>query len=593
MTSDPGGPTQPPSTADQDNETEDDHVGAPQEVEHPAPTEATVKELYAHAFTCAHPDCEQWLYRPGPQSGAPVLNSRVAHIHARRPGGPRWKSGMPSAENRDPSNLLLLCIAHSYEVDDHAERFPAEMLLEWRLEQRRTHDRLRKAWPLSDEEAHEVASVSFDTSALSSKALTDVVRAVERLALNAQRSRPPVAAEAAAWRRTWEHVRATSVGWDRDGNTVYAEPSRMDTERHEMALIAALTEAENSLQPSVVELKIEAAAAGAALPRVAAWCDWLTRATDSVMTAATRWPGPPPADDDDALPKAITELRQAATALTATLRGDPAPDPPTVPEPSPATAPPTGTNTLRQHQNLLDRARPFSRVQHRAYDADLRAQLAAAAQEAATIPPVWAAATFSLRTTSQLAAVVARNADPAELQALITQDRARRPLCTACVLLHDLSDVLTEQGHEDLARRAEEALVQELEAQDWSEAHAWTGSECNGRAVFATWAWFTSPEQPRERLAAALSEQPQRLRDLLISCAEWVQHHDTRTGAVRYERVYEDLPEWFPTDTVSVAGAIVLPEVRPATDRYDERSDEVEHLLSHVLRLAQTTGSAS
>jgi hypothetical protein len=338
MTSDPGGPTQPPSTATAQRQTEDDRLGAPQEVEHPAPTEATVKELYAHAFTCGHPNCGEWLYRPDSQSGAPVLNSRVAHIHARRPGGPRWKSGMPSVENRDASNLLLLCIPHSYEVDDHAERFPATMLQEWRLEQRREHDRLRKAWPLSDEEAQEASSASFGTPALSSEALTDIVRVAERLALNARRSRPPVAAEAAAWRRTWEHARTTSVGWDNDGNSVYAEPSRVDSERHARALVTALSEAENSLQPYAQEVKVEAAAAGARLPQVATWCDWLTRAADSVMTAASRWPGPPPADDDDALPNAIVELRQAAAALAAALRGDPTPDPPPAPEPPPETS---------------------------------------------------------------------------------------------------------------------------------------------------------------------------------------------------------------------------------------------------------------
>ena len=38
---------------------------------------------------------------------------------------------MTSEENRHPSNLLLLCIEHSYEVDERPELFPAEALGIW------------------------------------------------------------------------------------------------------------------------------------------------------------------------------------------------------------------------------------------------------------------------------------------------------------------------------------------------------------------------------------------------------------------------------------------------------------------------------
>lgn len=591
MTSDSGTPAQPPSVAAHCDQEQDDHAAPRQEVEHPPPTDATVKELYAHAFTCAHPDCAEWLYRPDAQSGTPVLNSRVAHIHSRRPGGPRWRIGMPSTENRDASNLLLLCIPHSFEVDDHAERFPAEMLHQWRLKQRDEHRRLRKAWPLSDEEAQEAASASFDTTILSSRALIDVVRVTERLAVKAQRSRLPVAAEAAAWRRTWDQVRAMHIAWDQDGNRIYAEPSPMDTERHEAALCAALAQARDLLQPHAQEVQVEAAAARAAVPRVADRCDWLTRASGDVTAAASRWPGPPPLDDDDALSDAIGEMRRAGASLAAALRGDPTSDPPPTPAPAPPAAKAEADDdALRRHQRLLDRARPFARVQHRPHAPDLRAQLVVAAQDAATIPPVPAALAIGLRATARLAAAVARNADPTTLAALIDQDRTRRPLCAASVLLHELKEVLEEQGHEDLAHSARDALVQEMEAQDWSQAETWTGNEHHGRAVFAPWAWFTSPQHPRVRLAAALREQPERLRELLLCCADWVERHDTRTGAVRYERVYEYVPEWLPTDAVAAAAAAVLPNVTPAADRHDDQhADEVEHLLAHVLRLTMTS----
>jgi hypothetical protein len=59
-----------------------------------------------------------------------VLNSRVPHIHARRSGGPRWKPGLTAEENRAAENLLVMCIPHSYEIDEHKEQFPAELLQE-------------------------------------------------------------------------------------------------------------------------------------------------------------------------------------------------------------------------------------------------------------------------------------------------------------------------------------------------------------------------------------------------------------------------------------------------------------------------------
>ena len=77
--------------------------------EHPLPTVATVKQLYASAFRCAKPDCLRPLYKTNDDTGDLVLNSRIAHIHARRAGGPRWIE-MSAEDNRSASNLVLLCI---------------------------------------------------------------------------------------------------------------------------------------------------------------------------------------------------------------------------------------------------------------------------------------------------------------------------------------------------------------------------------------------------------------------------------------------------------------------------------------------------
>ena len=94
---------------------------------HPEPTEATVKQLYATALTCGRPCCMQALYRVS-ETGARVLNSRVAHIHARRENGPRWNPAMTGEENRGYDNLIVLCLEDASEIDDTPEHFPAEML---------------------------------------------------------------------------------------------------------------------------------------------------------------------------------------------------------------------------------------------------------------------------------------------------------------------------------------------------------------------------------------------------------------------------------------------------------------------------------
>lgn len=87
-------------------------------VTHPEPTKATVKQLYGNAIRCAEPSCNEPLYRVDASGTARTLNSRVAHICARREGGPRWNADMSGDENRSEENLVLLCTNHSYEIDD-------------------------------------------------------------------------------------------------------------------------------------------------------------------------------------------------------------------------------------------------------------------------------------------------------------------------------------------------------------------------------------------------------------------------------------------------------------------------------------------
>jgi hypothetical protein len=129
------------------------------------PTDATIKELYATALACGIPDCGEPLYRDSESTGQRILNSRVAHIHARSEGGPRWDPAMSRVANRGFDNLILLCERHASEIDITPEHYPAEVLREWKRIQIEGHSRARHL-ALSDAETDEVAKASFSAEDL-------------------------------------------------------------------------------------------------------------------------------------------------------------------------------------------------------------------------------------------------------------------------------------------------------------------------------------------------------------------------------------------------------------------------------------------
>lgn len=573
-----------------------------EEAEHPGPTEATIKELYAHAFACAHPDCTEWLYRPAAGSSTPVLNSRVAHIHARRPGGPRWLAGMSHEDNRSATNLLLLCIPHSYEVDEDEERFPAALLQEWRAAQRQDFTTRRQAWTITDDQAYEIGQESFASPGVAAPILTAVVRAAERFVLRASSTRLGPVTAAAEWRAMWERNRASLYAYDEDGNRLFAEPPRVETERYRAAVLVALETVSGELKPLVEDVQAEVATARHSAPRTAPWCDWLTRAATELLAAASSWPGPPPAEDDGRVQEASANVRYAADALASALRGE-APDPPPAQvgddsaESAVSTARRDGEELLARHRDLLDRARPWRRVTHRPYDADLRALLAAAAVDASTLPVVIDTLGIDLGATAGLAAGVSRNAEPDELEALIALDRTRRPLVVAVAMLFELSRVLEDAGHADLANQARSCLLEELNSQDWASSEAWRDNDTWGSQMFNIWGHLASPKVPQQALGAALDEAPERLDDVVLSCAPWVRRENTVDGSVRIERSYRELPPWFPADAVRRAAALQYPQVSATTSTYDDGMTagvpEMEHLLRHVLRLTSEQNSDS
>lgn len=431
---------------------------------HPEPTPGTVKGLYARAFRCARPDCLRPLYKQEDETGGLILNSRVAHIHARRPGGPRWIT-MTAEDNRGSANLLVLCIEHSYEIDDLPDLYPAELLRQWKQAQLDEYELVQRNWTLSEADAGRVLEASSHAAEhFHAGAIVGAVRAAERLALVARGDRAGPAAHAAAWRAARARARVGFLAWDQDGNPLYPEPPRMETDQLQAALVSAPHAAAARLVPLADDAKVELAGARASRPSVAPWCAWVSWTIDAVLEAASTWPGPPGLEDDGRLDDALRTLAEASDGLAAAWRGEPA-YPPPVPA-TPADPNPGRSDPLQAHRELLDQARPFARVDHRPYDPELRARLATAAGDAAIIPPLPSALAIDLSETCRLAAAVAGNADNDELAALIEQDSSRHPLCTAMLLLEATARFAEKRGRAAPAVQARAALIALWDAVD-------------------------------------------------------------------------------------------------------------------------------
>jgi len=126
--------------------------------EHPKPTLSTVKELYGCALKCGFHDCQEPLFIGHANDSGRSLNSRIAHICARREGGPRWDYNMSAEENRSASNLILMCAKHADEIDflNRAALYPVPLLREWKAAQVTLYDKASSGFRLTDDEAAEV-----------------------------------------------------------------------------------------------------------------------------------------------------------------------------------------------------------------------------------------------------------------------------------------------------------------------------------------------------------------------------------------------------------------------------------------------------
>lgn len=141
-----------------------------------------------------------------------------------------------------------------------------------------------------------------------------------------------------------------------------------------------------------------------------------------------------------------------------------------------------------------------------------------------------------------------------------------------------------------MANLAREAFLAEVGAHDWASEAGWQGNTMGGAHVFNPWWHWVSADAPKAALTEALDAAPERLDDVVLGCAGWVQRESTVDGSVSVARSYRGLSPWFPTEAVVRAAAVRYPHVTATASTYDsgaaEGTPEVEHLLGHILRLA-------
>nr|WP_201471367.1 hypothetical protein [Microbacterium hydrocarbonoxydans] len=550
-------------------------------VEHPLPTTATVKRMYATAFRCGHPKCNRPLYRMNDVSGDLTLNSTVAHIHARREGGPRWEPGMSGEDNRSEANLVLLCLEHSREVDAIPDDYPAEEMQSWKLTVRADYNKVQQSWALTEDQVAEVFAASFEVrefarTAVESESLTQTQRLGGALIEEAKKVRRRAHAVANSWRELCDRLTRETMAWDQDGELLQVHPPQNEKQRYRTEMIAALTAAHAELEPRVNSLAAELRALRATNVDLAPWCEWVDREARAVLTSATTAPS---LDD---VPQVETQgLSDALDALASVWRGETADEPPAISEPAVDPDQDAAAKERAAHSAAINAARPWRRVDSRPYDAEIYDRLIARIPYSINLPRVASNLATDLVAVAICASAVARNASDEILRARIEEAAAVEPLAGAIALLDNLASVAEESGRSDLrglaAKRADERLSRET----WLEPAVWDTNAFYARTLLNRLAAGSGVAHVSSLIRTGIAGAPPEA--VLLMLASWTQSFsiwEEGTDGALMPKI-TTLPDWLPKD---VARGILLkrwPDLEPS----DSASEDVARRLAAELLL--------
>lgn len=518
-----------------------------------------------------------------------VLNSTVAHICARSEGGPRWDPNMSEAENQSNSNLIALCLPHSFEVDQEPLQ-SVSTLRTWKAAQIAEHQKVQKSWTLTDEEAQVVVDTSFGPTDFAvefaaATAITKAARTAGILAETAVEVRRAPNNAAAEWQSVRSRVARNSLGiWDAaTGESIRAEPSRAQADEHRTVMDEALAQAGAVLRPMVIELVGDLHAVHAAAAHLRPWCEWIESAAKRVIAVSEIRPE---GDEDKALQDALEELSRAVTAVSTAWRGEPSEQPPRA-EPQVAESSETETERIiRSHKGLLDLARPWARVAGLPYDQALCERLMVATRVAIRFPCVPSFLSIDLGATAGLAAAVARNSDDATFMALTEDAAAAEELAVAVHLLREFMFVARETGRLQLETQAMDKTVELLGGTDWASIDIWVENRFHMVKLLNWAASVSTTEGVKSQIAAALAAQPKLLVPIVLAVSTQSEVLDPEDYTVLrgiYSRIRE-LPEWLPTADVLAQIRTQYSQLLPS-DRPADLGSEAEFtaLAQHLL----------
>ena len=534
--------------------------------------------MYATAFRCGHPKCRKPLYRMNDVSGELTLNSTVAHIHARREGGPRWSPGMSGEDNRSEANLVLLCLEHSREVDDAPGDYPADEMRSWKQTVRAEYDQFQQSWTLNEDQVAEVFAASFEVrefarTTVESESLTQAQRLGGALIEEAKRVRRPAQAIAAAWVALCDRYTMQTRAWDENGELLRVYPPGIEKQEFERKMIAALTAAQTELEPRVNALTAELRALRSTNVELGEWCDWVELEARRVLATSIT------ASLEKAAPAETQGLSDALDALAAAWRGDAGEKPPVLVETSGEPARDPAAEARAIHRAILNQASPWSRVTTRKYDAELYDQVVDQMPYAASMPQVFSNLGIDLIGAVGLAAAIARNATEEVFKQRIEEAARLEPLAVAIALLDNLATVAEETARTDLQGLAVALSDTRLLAETWSDADAWETNVFYARRLLNRTASRSDEQTVEGLIQTGISSADPSV--VLAMLADWRESLGMWSTSAEGELhpVISTIPGWLPEETVRGMVSDRWPDLESA----DLGSTDVERRLAAEL----------
>ena len=486
---------------------------------------------------------------------------------------------MSEDDNRSPANLMPLCFEHAWEIDQAEDTYPADLLREWKAAQLEECRQLQKSWSLTDAEVSEVSRVSFDSleHSYTSAAANIVMQTITEVGVLIEQSRTArrgPAAIAQEWRD--RQVRANSSTFIYNAETGHrAEIQLSRTE------VRGLTERlQDSLARAVVSLEPQCGKVKGLLLAVSVdtqlepWCEWVESAVDQLLSSSSRWPAAG-AEDDSQVLDSIDSLRRASVALGQKARGlEPAPPPKPRAAVEAATSESESDRRFREHNELLEKARPWARVDHLPFDAALYDELILDLEFAVALPSVPSLLASDFDATARLAARVAKNAEAHQIDELLKAARRLTPVAAAGSLLWNIHRVAEKFEQADVSASALDLLTDVLREEDWISTGKWADNGCQVRTVLNLSDHLLGTEHVHQVLRNALARDPSIAPAIVVGIAQWAESRDFDTfEVVGVTCRIENLPVWLPSDELREALLAWNPELRPSDDIESDEPD--------------------